>query len=550
MLHRRVLIMLGAILAAAAPAAQAAPAPTLWPPAGGPGHVHAHFGEEHLDDLDGPAIFPKVIADTIKFSPDIVVATGDKSSNGTEENLTSWKNHMQAYDRAGIPYMAGLGNHDREALPGFPKGVSPFSPLGPYLPVFADRPYPFGDGPPVSDPAFSPKQRPADDPDGASSHYSFDYGNVRWIILDNSCFSFETCDGSQNPPFPHDGSQDSYAFIVNEAAEAKAKGMLVFVQMHMPTQDPRLAHTQPTPGPHTMGEGSAPDNQLFEAAASAAEVDGVFAAHIKGQWIYSAMGVPYYIDGGAGGEVYVDPGGEVGVDTGYWHGWRMIRVNGKEIITDIVPVFVPGGVSMRGPTSSGVGATLQFEAIGKQPTEKGPLVDDLELRDPDRTRENGDNLPEPARIWTSGNPLVLAPVTGKDDDPRRDKSAQTEDGRFAARCPGRSRITITSGIERASRRIRVKSRKGKIVRSVEQRGGAVRVRLRQPAVVAARIQRRGRLVSAFSASCVSRSRTVSWNGRKTNGKRARPGRYTMKMIVRSDRRPVVRRITITLRRSK
>jgi hypothetical protein len=540
-------VVAAAVFAGATQPAQGAPAPTLWPPAGGPGHVHAHFGEEHLDDIDGPAIFPKVIADTIRFSPDIVIATGDKSSNGTEENLTSWKNHMSAFDRAGIPYMAGLGNHDREALPGFPKGISPFSPLGPYLTVFADRPYPFGDRPPVADAAFSPKQRPADDPDGASSHYSFDYGNVRWIILDNSCFSFETCDGSQNPSFPHDGSQDSYMFLNAEAAEAKAKGMLVFVQMHMPTQDHRPGHTQPTPGPHTMGEGSAPDNQLFEVAASAAGVDRVFTAHIKGQWIYSAMGVPYYVDGGAGGEVYVNPGGEVGVDTGYWHGWRMIRVNGKEIVTDIVPVFVPGGVRMSGPAASRVRATLQFKAIGKQPTEKGPLVDNLELRDPDRTRENGANLPEPARIWTSGNPLVLAPLAGKDDDPRRDKASQTEDGRFAARCPGRARITITSGIERASRRIRIKSKKGKIVRSVTKKGRGVRVRLRQPAVVEIRVERRGRLVRSLGKSCVARSRTAKWNRRKADGKRARRGLYTLKAVIRSDRRPVVRTFKVSLR---
>ena len=535
------------MLAAAAQASHAASAPTLWPPAGGPGHIHVHFGEEHLDDDDGPAIFPKVIADVIKFNPDIVVAAGDKSSNGTEENLTSWKNHMKAFDRAGIPYMAGLGNHDREALPGFPKGISPFSPLGPYLTVFADRPYPFGDAPPVPDPAFSPKQRPPDDPEGASSHYYFDYGNARWIILDNSCFSFETCDGSQNPPFPHDGHPDTYAFLANTAMEADEKGMVVFVDMHMPTQDHRPGHTQPTPGPHTMGEGSSPDNQLFEAAAAASGVDGVFAAHVKGQWIYSALNVPYYIDGGAGGEVYVNEGGEVGVDTGYWHGWRMIRVNGKEIVTDIVPVFVPGGVKVSGPTASRTGAAVQFEAIGKQPTEKGPLVDNLELRDPDRTRENGENLPEPARIWTSGNPLVLAPVAGEDEDPRRDKASQTEDGKFTARCPGRARVTITSGIERASQPIRVKSRKGKIVRSVRRKGRGAQVRLRQPAVVEIRVLRRGRLVKSLGRSCVSRARTAKWDGRTAGGKKAARGRYTVKAIIRSDRRPAAYAFRIRLR---
>ena len=545
---RYAVTILALLLAGAATqAAYAVPAPKTWPPAGGPGTAHAHFGEEHLDDLDGPAIFPKVIADVVKFNPDVVIATGDKSSNGTPENLTAWKNHMKAFDRAGIPYFAGLGNHDREALPGFPNGVSPLSPLGPYLTVFADRPYPFGDAPPISDPVFSPKERPADDPEGASSHYSFDYGNVRWILLDNSCFSFTTCDDSQNPSFPDAaGNADTYGFLAAEAADAKEKGMLVFVQMHMPTQDPRLAHENPTPLAHTMGEGSAPDNALFEDAAAAADVDGVFPAHIKGQWIYTAQDVPYYIDGGAGGEVYVDEGGEVGVDTGYWHGWRMLRVNGNDIVTDIVPVFVKGGVKMTGPATTVPGAIPQYAAVGKQPTKKGPLVDDLELRDPDLTRENAENLPEPARIWTTGNPLVLAPVKSKDEDPRRDKASQTEDGKFKATCPGRTRITITSGIERAVKRVRVKSRKGKILRSARLRGRALKVALAQPAVVEVRVERKGRLVRSLGKSCVAKSRKFRWNGRDAKGKAAPAGDYVLKAVVRSDRKPVVRRSKLTL----
>lgn len=536
-MRRPVLPLLALTLAVAlAQTAQAVPAPKLWPPAGGPGHLHVHFGEEHLDDDDGAAIFPKVIADTIKFNPDVVVASADKSSNGTEQNLTAWKSYMAAYDRAGIPYFPAVGNHDREALPGFPNGVSPLSPLGPYLTVFADRPYPFGDAKPISDPAFAPTERPADDPDGASSHYAFDYGSVRWIILDNSCFSFETCDDSQNPPFPDAaGNQDTYAFLASQAADAEDKGLLVFVNMHMPTQDPRLAHTEPTPFAHTMGEGTAPDNAMFDAAAAATGVDGVFAGHIKGQWTYEAEGVPYYIDGGAGGEVYVDEGGEVGVDTGYWHGWRMLRVNGKQVVTDTVPVFVPGGVKVSGPSSPAVGAKPQFTAVGKQPTEKGPLVDKLELRDPDPKRENAENLPEPARIWTTADPLVLSPLSSRDEDPRRDKASQTEDGKFRARCPGRTQIAITSGVERVAKHVTVKSRKGKILRSAKLKGRTVKVALAQPAVVEVRAERRGRLVKSLGKSCVAKSRKARWTGR---------GADTLKVIVRSDRKPVVRRFKL------
>jgi len=189
-----------AVLGALAASASALAAdPERWPPKEGKGSLMVHLGEEHIDDADGERILPRVVADSIAWSPRVVVMSGDKSSNGTEENLLAWKEVMSAYDRAGIPYFAAVGNHDRAALPGFPEGISPLSPLGPYTSIFADRPYPFGDGAPP--PGFSPAARPADDPPGASSHYAFSVAGVRWIVLDNSCFEFRTCDRSQNPPF-------------------------------------------------------------------------------------------------------------------------------------------------------------------------------------------------------------------------------------------------------------------------------------------------------------------------------------------------------------
>ena len=132
---------------------------------------------------------------------------------------------------------------------------------------------------------------------------------MRWIIVDNGCFGIVNCDLFQNPGFPDDeGYAGQYEFLAAKASEAKRRGMKVFVAMHMPTQDPRPGHTQPTPSAHTMGEGISPDNLRFEQEASALGIDGVFVAHIKGIWEYSGQGVPYYIDGGGGGEVYVGSG--------------------------------------------------------------------------------------------------------------------------------------------------------------------------------------------------------------------------------------------------
>jgi hypothetical protein len=541
---RRPLALAVAVAAASTVAAPAGAAvPERWPPATGPGVPMVHFGEEHLDDEDGELILPKVVADTIGWAPKLVVMSGDKTSDGTEQNLLAWKEVMSAYDRAGIPYFAALGNHDRQALPGFQKGISPLSPLGPYLSVFADRPYPFGDSPPPA--GFSPSERPADDPPGASSHYAFSFGGVRWIILDNSCFEFRQCDGSQNPPFEDGNTQ--FGFLAEQGAAAEKAGELAFVDLHMPTQDPRPEHTQPTPAPHTFGEGASLENGIFEDAAARAGIDGVFAGHIKGQWVYEAQKVRYFIDGGAGGEVYVDDSREeVGVDYGYWHGWRLLRIADGRIVTDAVPVFIPGGITVTPPETARVGERVQLEAFGHQPTEEGPKVEHLELRDPDPRRPNIANLPEPARIWTSSNPRVARAVASDSDDPRRNPRTQTADGAFVTTCPGRSKITITSGIESASRVLRVAGRRGNVVRRISAGRASVSVALEQPAVVQVRLLRGGKVVRTLRNRCFAGGADplVTKFGRRG----VKPGRYTAKVTVRSDRKPVVRRFAVRVRR--
>lgn len=532
-------------------------APASWPPAEGEGVLFIHFGEEHVDDEDGSRIFPIVIRDSVRYRPDVVVASADKASDGTVELLSRWRGFMTAFDAAGIPYFAGVGNHDRKAPPGFPVGVSPVADLSNYKQVFAGRPYPFGDATPYADPKLRPRSRPNGDPAGASSHYSFDYAGARWLIIDNSCFSIINCDPLQNPPFPDaEGNQGQYDFIRREAAEADARGMKVFVSMHMPTQDPRPGHTQPTPSAHTMGEGISPDNQLFEQVVADAGVDGVFAGHVKGQWVYRSRGVPYYTDGGAGGEVYVGDAEEVGTDYGYWHGFRLLRLlpSGK-VMTDAVPVFVRGGIRMSGPSTRDPGQAAQFTATGKQPTEHGPAVDALELRDPDPTRPNRANLPSPARIWTSANPLVLAPVAAKRDDSRRDRTSQTVSGRFRALCPGRTSIAITAGWESAKRAVAVRSQNGAILSSFRRRARRVRpgrstrvaaVRLAQRAQVRADVRRRsGRRIRRLVAACrPSGALSLRWDGRNNSGARVSPGIYTVVLRISSDRKPIVRRLRV------
>jgi hypothetical protein len=209
-----------------------------------------------------------------------------------------------------------------------------------------------------------------------------------------------------------------------------------------------------------MGEGLVPpaqeENLLFEMAAADAGADAVLIGHVKGQWQYQAGGVPYYTDGGAGGEVYVGPLEETGVDSGYWHGYRLLHVRrGKLKFTDTVPVFVRDGITISGPASVEAGDTAQFEATGVQPTKEGALVDALELREPSPSRPNASKLTTPARIWVTTNRRVLAPETAEDDDPRRNPRRQTISGAFRARCPGTARIRIKSGWQVASVRVNV-----------------------------------------------------------------------------------------------
>ncbi|MDQ3630034.1 MAG: hypothetical protein M3417_01900, partial [Actinomycetota bacterium] len=427
-----------------------------------------------------------------------------------------------------------------------------------YRSVFADQPFPWGDAAPVATPPFAPLTRPAGDPDGASNHFVVDIGAARWIFVDNSCYEIRACDLFQNPPFPDaEGFSGQFNWMTAKAAEAKRGGRRAFVVMHTPTQDDRPAHTEPTPGPHTMGEGISADNAMFEQRAAAAGVDAVFLGHIKVMQKYAAGGVPYFTDGGAGGELYANERERVGVDSGYWYGYRLVRVAGPEISTDAVPVIVPGGITVTGPGRVARGELAAFTATARSPATKGVRVDTLELRDPDPTRPNAGKLPSPARIWTSGDPFVLAPVAAPTDDPRRDTATQTDSGRFTARCPGTAAITVTSGFESRTAAATVPSQGGPIARSVQRRSRTVRrgratkvaaVRLAQPARLLVRVTRGGRTIGSLLERCTAARKPIAvrWNGR-LGGKPVAPGAYGITVRVASDRPSVVRRYAVRVR---
>jgi len=278
--------------------------------------------------------------------------------------------------------------------------------------VFKDRPYPFGDAAPYK--GFSPSARPAGDPEGASTHYLVDHRNTRWLFVDSSCFSVTTCDMSQNPSLASEGVSTQFEWMAKRGQEATAQGKNVFVVTHIPSQDPRdQSYIDPTTFNHTLNKGldAGTENRRFEEAAEAAGADGVFLGHIKGQWLYRGRGnVPYYIDGGAGGELYTE--GPVGAEHGYWHGFRLVRVQGKTITTDAVPIFVKDGITVRGTRRLERGKTARFEAFGRQPVFKDPAkVDALELRDPNpRRRSGGTSAVASATGFVKGGGWIFLPV--------------------------------------------------------------------------------------------------------------------------------------------
>jgi hypothetical protein len=72
----------------------------LWPPVEGPGHLFVHYGEEHWNDDDGLTLLPKVVAESIRYRPALVTMSGDKANDGVVDELTRWREIMDAYDRA------------------------------------------------------------------------------------------------------------------------------------------------------------------------------------------------------------------------------------------------------------------------------------------------------------------------------------------------------------------------------------------------------------------------------------------------------------------
>ena len=403
---------------------------------------------------------PILVQDVKAFDPDLIAFSSDIADIGTPDRLGCFRQIMRPIDVAGIPWYDSPGNHDRVAIAG-PGGVANGS-IEIWRDVFSDMPAPWGDGkPPVG---VTVPEGEDDDGEGAATHYFLDYGPkgdpaFRLIVLDNSQHSLTTSDIDQYPavgPGAKDASQ--LAFLQRAAADADAQGLASLVLMHQPTQDPRdLSNVHPTSLNHTMGKGLSPDNRAFDLLASQNGVDAVLLGHIQGNVEYTFGDTDYFIDGGGGGTPYARH--EVGTDTGYYYGFRVLRFFQTGEGWDFRTYFVPlvDKLELTSPESITVGDEAEFAAAAIQPFDAdlpprlGGAANEairLELRAPDAARMDRATVPELAYMWKVSDPSILKPIAGELDptgEPKFNADSMTTSGRFEALRPGTVKVTIMTG---------------------------------------------------------------------------------------------------------
>jgi len=428
-----------------------------------------HFGEGHWNEGQGPKTMPILVQDVKSFGPRFVAFSSDMADIGTPDRLGCFRDLMQPLVDADIPWFDSPGNHDRVAVAG-PGGVANGS-IDIWRNVFAGMPSPWGDAPAPDGHYVLPEDEPDDD-DGASTHYYFDYGPrgkpaLRLIVLDNSQHSLTSSDEDQYPavgPGAKDAGQ--LAFMSRVATDAQDKGLLSMVMMHQPTQDPRdPSNVYPVSANHTMGKGASTDNLAFDLLADQAGVDGVLLGHIQGNALYSFGDVEYFIDGGGGGSPYALR--EVGTDTGYYYGFRVLRVFRSDGEWTYRSYFVPlvDRIEIEAPKEVEVGASVDVKAVAVQPFDpdlpprlSGTPNEAIRL---DLHHVGDASVPELAYVWRSSDPTILRPVVDDAidpvDDPAFEEATMTTTGRFEAVGTGTVRLIVVTGTHAASVTVKVTS---------------------------------------------------------------------------------------------
>lgn len=443
--------------------------PARWPAPPKKGDFDVvHFGEGHWNEGQGPKTMPILVQDVARFAPEFVLFSSDMADTGSIDRLGCFRLLMDPLMRAGIPWYDSPGNHDRVPIAGAGGLVN--GSIEVWRQVFSQMPAPWGDARPPDRRFHAPKDT---DGKGASTHYYFDFGPerkpiLRVIVLDNSMHSLTSSDTDQYPAVGA-GAPDAgqLAFLDRVATEALDKGLMTWVVMHQPTQDPReLDNVHPISLNHTMGKGASPDNALFDVLADRAGVDAVLLGHIQGNAVYSFGSVDYFIDGGGGGSPYALQ--DVGADSGYFYGFRVLRSFSGKDGWDFRPYMVPlvEEIELDAPSTVPVGDEVQLSATATQPFDpdlppRAGLLPNEPIRlDLNPAGEEADPAaPQVAYVWSTSDPSVLRPVPAEidpRDDPAFDASSMTMSGRFEALKPGVVRIDLLVGTHRESAWVKVR----------------------------------------------------------------------------------------------
>ncbi|MCD6287774.1 MAG: metallophosphoesterase, partial [Candidatus Hydrogenedentes bacterium] len=223
----------------------------LMPPAGETIEGHPAFRFAIVGDNQGNmSTFETVLGGIKNKNVDFILHTGDIVKRPRERRF-NWVLHEINEERLGIPVYAVPGNHDiLEDADTVSKQYRLYNR------------------------AFGPRR------------YWFAYGDALFVAFDNAS---------------KQASQDNLEWLDSTLANHRDKYSLCFVYMHVPPRDPRGKSYS-----HAMTAGG---NQLVEILKKH-NVSAVFAGHIHGYLKDNLDGVPEYITGGAGSDLYEDAGGQ------------------------------------------------------------------------------------------------------------------------------------------------------------------------------------------------------------------------------------------------
>ena len=258
MRFRMVCVLLGAVLLASGAAAPAAGA-------------DAAFRFAILSDRTGghvPGIYPRVIDEINLLGPDIVVTVGDHIEGYTDDVEwadAEWDSLMGLLGRLEAPVYVTPGNHD----------------------IWSD----------TSEEVYVRRtsRRP---------HYSFDYADAHFIILDNS--RFESWD---------DLPEDQRLWLIADL-EANRNAGHTFVFCHKPFWYFTLAVGKPDP--------------LHDILVRY-EIDAVFSGHFHYYFAGSYDGIDYASIGSSGGYMYHQDDQPVERGEFFQFGWVTVRESGYDL---------------------------------------------------------------------------------------------------------------------------------------------------------------------------------------------------------------------------